>query len=140
MNILEALELMKQGKKIRRKNWKKGDYMTFSGKKLVLKSKDKSEWTDVVIGLSEVYEDKWEELKEPILDEAEKRYLSAVIRPFRNRVLYIRKRVASSFYGKKTYISIRVGDELVELPYFDMKEMYCGMKVDKTYTLEELGL
>lgn len=36
---------------------------------------------------------KWllEECKEPVLDDVEKEYLSAVIKPFRNRIKYISK-------------------------------------------------
>lgn len=80
--------------------------------------------------------------KEPILDEKEKKYLSAVIRPFRDRVKNIMKR----FSGNYEYICIFLKhiekdfNEDICLPYFKSYTMYKGMIPDKKYTLEELGL
>lgn len=77
--------------------------------------------------------------KEPILDEVERKYLSDVIRPFRNRVTSIEKR--DDIYEEKQWILIVVGHkENVNLPYFRKATKYKGMKADKKYTLEELGL
>lgn len=84
---------------------------------------------------------KWllSEYKEPILNDAEKEYLSAVIRPFRNRVTSIEKR--DDIYEEKQWILIAVGHkENVNLPYFRKATKYKGMKVGKKYTPEELGL
>ncbi len=76
-------------------------------------------------------------IKEDILDEKEKEYLSNVIRPFRNKVKYIQKD-----YGCKTeYISIELkSNEYVNLPYFEEDTMYKNMELNKEYTLEELGI
>lgn len=84
-----------------------------------------------------------EEHVEPILDEAEKKYLSAVIKPFRDDVRDIRK--MQSIYrlpdDGKEYIKIRMrSDEEINLPYFRKGTMYKGMVLRKEYTLEELGL
>lgn len=71
-----------------------------------------------------------------ILDDAERRYLSAVIRPFRNDVEKIYKigggkdRERIAFYGKSYFF----------LPDFDAGTMYGGMEYDRRYTLEDLGL
>lgn len=79
------------------------------------------------------------EYKPEILDEAEKRYLRGVIRPFRNNVEVIRK-LFSPTKGKY-YIQIRYKNEPpTNLPYFESKEIYKNMKTNKIYTLEELGL
>ena len=79
------------------------------------------------------------EVKQEILDEAEKRYLKGVIRPFRNNVEVIRK-LFSPTKGKY-YIQIRYKNESpTNLPYFESEEMYKNMKTDSFYTLEELGL
>ena len=79
------------------------------------------------------------EAKVEILDDVEKRYLKGVIRPFRNNVEVIRK-LFSPTKGKY-YIQIKYKDEPpTNLPYFESKEMYKNMKIDKRYTLEELGL
>lgn len=73
-----------------------------------------------------------------ILDDAEKRYLKGVIRPFRDNVKGISK--GCSDFGKE-FIAIwsKNGDGSV-LPWFEAGTMYKGMKRGKRYTLEELGL
>lgn len=71
----------------------------------------------------------------PILDDAERRYLSAVIRPFRDRVQCITK---AGFV--KEYIRIKTDCDSAALPLFEKNTMYKGMEPDKEYTLEELGL
>lgn len=81
---------------------------------------------------------------EPILDEAEKRYLAGVIRPFRNRVQYIAKAFADDecVYGVNCYIFIHFNDgsDDMDFPVLHDSKMYKGMKRYKAYTLEELGL
>lgn len=76
------------------------------------------------------------ERKEEILDETEKRYLSNVIKPFRDKVKAIEK-VSYSREFIKIYIK---EDEPTILPYFEKGTMYKGMKENKEYTLKELGL
>ena len=74
-----------------------------------------------------------------ILDDAERRYLSAVIRPFRNKVLYIRKGRLGDVNVE--YISIQfIKCDFICLPNFKSGTMYKGMEPDRGYTLEELGL
>ena len=77
-------------------------------------------------------------IEEEILDEKEKEYLRAVIKPFRNRVKYIKKNTYYEY--EKEFIVICVNDESVFLPYFKKNTMYKGMEEYKEYTLEELGL
>lgn len=83
------------------------------------------------------------EIEKPdILDEVEKEYLSAVIKPFRNRVSCIKK---VEFHDKyfisiKIYSSFNLSQiECIDLPIF-MSDIYKGMENCKEYTLEELGL
>ena len=80
-----------------------------------------------------------EEAKEPVLDDVEKEYLSAVIKPFRKMIAYIVK--AQDFDGGKQCIRIILqnGDGM-HFPYIDDDAMYKGMEVNKEYSLEELGL
>ena len=82
---------------------------------------------------------KWldQEHKEPILDEAERAYLSAVIRPFRKSVISIEK---STIYGEGEVICIDTEKIDIVLPTFKKGTMYKGMEVGREYTLEELGL
>lgn len=80
-------------------------------------------------------------LNPKILNEAERQYLSAVIRPFRDRVSYICKVNTLERYGTQR-IDIGFTDESIdmELPIFERGTMYKGMKIGKEYTLEELGI
>lgn len=76
------------------------------------------------------------EFKE-ILDAKEKEYLSAVIRPFKNRVDYIQKEIV----GTQEDIVVHINDcDFLTFPYFERGKMYKGMQIGKEYTLEELGL
>lgn len=76
------------------------------------------------------------EKKEDILNEVEKEYLRAVIKPFRKSITYIKKETAID----KEYIELGLDYDVIDLPYFKKGKMYKGMKEDKEYTLEELGL
>ncbi|MDD6716956.1 MAG: hypothetical protein PUF49_11390 [Firmicutes bacterium] len=77
--------------------------------------------------------------KEPILDDAERRYLSTVIKPLRDSMYYITK-ISSNDMGKE-YISIGIKDgDSILFPWFAAGTMYKGMKAWHEYTLEELGL
>ena len=79
-----------------------------------------------------------EEYDPKILDEKEKEYLSAVIKPFRKKVKYIEKRF---WTPNLEYLSIRLkNNEFFAFPNFKKGKMYKGMEHDKYYTLEELGL
>lgn len=89
--------------------------------------------------LSESLEWLNQEYKDPILDDVERKYLSAVIKPFRKKISCIRKRKDLT-KGKK-YIQIELCDgDTMYFPYLANDAMYKGMKLDRNYTLEELGL
>lgn len=81
------------------------------------------------------------EAKVEILDEAEKRYLRDVIRPFRDRVRSIEKFIFSTGRAK-IGITVKNDDSYwyINLPPFEKDTMYKNMEEDKEYTLEELGL
>lgn len=79
------------------------------------------------------------EAPKPILDKEEKEYLEAVLRPFRNKIKYVKKTLRLSTMNQE-YLFIEMVDDHVYLPYFDEKKMYKGMVLGKEYTLEELGL
>lgn len=75
-----------------------------------------------------------------ILDSTEKKYLETVIRPFKDRIESVTKIDGSD----KQYIKIKQKESFfdgsITLPYFKSGTMYVGMKSNKEYTLEELGL
>lgn len=76
-----------------------------------------------------------------ILDSTEKKYLAAVIAPFRDKVKNIAK--IDKDNGKQYICICHYGGLYIEniaLPYFKSGTMYVGMKSNRAYTLEELGL
>lgn len=89
----------------------------------------------------EIYSDKFlnQEIEiedEEILTDEEKKYLENVIRPFKDKVEYIRKVNAIG----NEYIKIDLFNDDAVLPYFEFGKYYKGMETSKEYTLEELGL
>lgn len=79
-------------------------------------------------------------VKKEILDEVEKEYLGAVIRPFKERIANIQKKIKIAKYIDE-YILINMRDnEHIVLPYFKKGTMYKNMKIGIKYTLQELGL
>lgn len=75
--------------------------------------------------------------KEGILSDKEKEYLSAVIKPFRNKVNKITKKQ----YRDIEWIHVSfANNDWFSLPAFNKNKMYKGMQPNKSYTLEELGL
>lgn len=80
----------------------------------------------------------------PILDDAEKRYLENVIKPFRNDAAFIMKH-HESLRGFEQIIIGYKSDLLDDrfyfrLPPFKEGAMYEGMESDLKYSLDELGL
>lgn len=80
-----------------------------------------------------------QEYKEPILDDVEREYLSAVIKPFRKKVKNIVKRTS---IPEEQYIRIVFGElDFMNFPNFNTNTgMYKGMEADRLYSLEELWL
>lgn len=79
------------------------------------------------------------EYQEPILTDKEKEYLSAVIKPFRNKIISIGK----YYFGSEEEVIItfdKEGNDIMKFPSFETGTMYKGMQINKEYTLEELGL
>ena len=92
-----------------------------------------------------VYErEKWliSEYKEQILNDAEKRYLSAVIKPFRDKV-YVIQKISQSKKNESIWIFRNDDDSwqsVACLPLFEKGKKFQNMEYGKCYTLEELGL
>ena len=85
-----------------------------------------------------VYE-RVEEDKKEILDETEREYLKAVIKPFKNKIGTVCKVQVSS--GDKEYLIIRLKNkDYMTFPTFEKGTMYKGMKTNVNYTLKELEL
>lgn len=141
MTIVEAVKALTEGKKIRRNDWEKGHYITLIDNQVV----SQNGWSSGLC-IDDFSADWWEEYKMPVLDEEEKKYLSAVIKPFRDMVEHISKIDTYNVgYGDGEEIFIELCDkdgvrDFFLLPWFAKGTMYKGMETDKRYTLEELGL
>lgn len=110
-----------------------------------LLSSNKCSWVNNKHLFSDKFLDQKIEIEtQNILDEQEKKYLSEVIRPFRNRVISISKffYVFDNSYTIEIYIKSAIGffeTEIIRLPLFK-NNMYKGMAKNKAYTLEDLDL
>ena len=84
-----------------------------------------------------------EEHKEHVLTYEEMQYLENIVRPFKDRVKSITKRLYSN---DDAYIQLNAKSiyernyELMNLPLFVRNKMYKGMVYEKEYTLKDLGL
>lgn len=117
---------------------------TFSGHKVEIFYKDKIIYERIYLvetspkKITDFFNWLEQEYKPPILNDVEKAYLSAVIKPFRDRVKYITKYI---YPAKEEYLLIVMcNGERMSFPTFKKETMYKGMQVYKEYTLEELGL
>lgn len=151
MTFYEAIKALEEGKKVRRKAWGcdtyictnvAGGFMNYDvGKDFVGGEKFIGYY---LLSLKDIKATDWELYNEPILDKEEKEYLEAVLRPFKDNVEGIYK----GNYSTNNYrinndecIYIRLGVlGGIEFPRFKKDTMYKGMKLNKKYTLEELGL
>ena len=140
MTIVEAVKALAEGKKIRRNDWEKDDYITLIDNKVV----SQSGWSSGLC-IEDFSADWWEEYKEPILDEEEKKYLSTVIKPFRDRITYIAKVEEDTHWFYWIMIRVDIGflNDYYDFclpPFEETSSMYKNMEVGKEYNLEELGL
>lgn len=85
-------------------------------------------------------------IKQQILDDTEKRYLASVIKPFRDRAIFVKKTYRNGFNNvayEQIFIRVKsIATDIADIPFpfFKKGEMYKGMKLEREYTLEELGL
>ena len=80
------------------------------------------------------------DVNEGILSDKEKEYLSAVIKPFRDKVDYVKKYSFEDGEKESIGISFKNDNGYFSFPVFKKGTMYAGMEKYKKYTLEELGL
>ncbi len=147
MNFNEALELLKQGKKVRRSCW-----ANCHQKYLYLENNEFWLTTNEIAGLIGIHYDNivandWEEYKEPLLTEEEKEYLKMVIKFHPRKIesaivclrkdynlVYLQYEVENEYVGRK-------GDRPKDYDcYITKKDYFNNLKDNKEYTLKELGL
>lgn len=82
-----------------------------------------------------------EEMKAEVLNEKEKEYLRAVLRPFRGKIIWAKKHKVGDWYFINIAIDSVLLSDMLSFPCFKKSDnMYVGMEVDKPYTEEELKL
>lgn len=76
------------------------------------------------------------------LDAGERKYLRAVLRPFKDNVDYVFVQKVSYPYNDKRslYVMLKSPRFVSQLPPFNEGSMYNGLELNKNYKLEELGL
>lgn len=138
MKFEEITESLKKGEMVCRKGWGENVYIKFNEKGyLFIYPKE----VRFVLRVRDITKDDWEVYHEPILDATERRYLRNVIRPFKDKIDYLM--ISDNVFGVN---QVRLGGYgkfekvLLLFPKFEKDTMYKGMKVDKPYTLKELGL
>ncbi len=143
MKFEEAMKALNEGKKVRKKCWSEDFYLYKNGVGNVFlgnfDTKINSRYIPSNISL---IKDDWEIVEEkgkkPILDKEEKAYLEAVLKPFKGRIKFLIK--GKTVIDKNEFIIIKLDTEAISLPFFEASTMYKGMRINKKYTLEELGL
>ena len=97
-----------------------------------------NKWYKVCDVVLDILTGKYEIIKQPILNEAEREYLRNIIKPFRDKVKTI---IRLDYYYKSEYDFIQIEYDR-DLGQVILKSdiMYNSMKLGREYTLEELGL
>ena len=84
-------------------------------------------------------------LPKPILNSAEKEFLSSIIDSVRDRVIYIKRCLGGVYSGYidihlESYIGAIDGEIIITSNCFGNETMFSRMELDRKYTLEELRL
>ena len=136
MTFEKALELLKQGKKVRKCSWGKYYYIVFDEDSLLRQKQHGCDYYNKYYILNKNDVDAvWEEYKELLLTDEEKEYLKLIIKFHPEKITSI------SVYFRKDY-------NLVYFKYKDdsndcvvtAKDYFKNLEDEKDYILEELGL
>ena len=149
METYEAFESMKQGKKIRKRWWKKGDYLRLNSNSNIVKGNiiDNSETKSIIVSLDflnaiEVgYDGSWEileEPEEPLLTEEEKEYLKMIIKFTPGKVKYV---TLGRYAGDCNYIHLNYATDCGTNPaHCVSKGLFKNLESHRMYKLKDLGL
>lgn len=151
LTLEEAIEALKQGKKIKTKGDKTPFYLDKTGRFCYDSKEDGLHYVDFS-GLCNCISD-FEKIlngkhfllvEEDILDKEEREYLGNIVRPFKGKRKSIRLE-KKTICGRLSHILIYVPKEdedadIIEFPAFNSDNMYRGMESNRQYSLEELGL
>lgn len=140
MNLVKALNLLNEGKKIRRKDWESNKYIYLNKDKYIVNQSGCK--VLVTIDFDDIKNEHWEEYNEDILNEEEKPYLESILKPYKDRIDFVVKQGIGDY--ERIIICVSVKNKsfknYIAFPYFNKGTMYKGMEIDKKYTVNELGL
>ena len=150
MNFNEALELLKQGKKVNRIRWGAGCYICFDESNVLsehVRIGDEWKEDDYLICKCDLLATDWEEYKDPLLTKEEKEYLKMLIKFHPNEIgsvavsYRIDYKLVCLYYKKENeYVGCK-GDQSLDYDcYTARKDDFKNLKDNNEYTLEELGL
>lgn len=146
MNIIEAFQELKKGKKIFNICWIDEDikYIELGKNDYLFKDDKGNDYEFSIISEEDLIADIWEIYGRHILNEKEMNYLSDIIKPFKDDYKIT---IVKTFLFTIDYSYIRIllenenGSDTIALPKFaSNSHMYDGMEYGKIYQMEELGL
>lgn len=139
MNVVEAMKLLLEGKKVRMDCWKDKEQYLYLNKEdgLIYNNTNRINEISCLYG-------EWSIYKESILDDVERVYLSNIIKPFRNNVYHIVKwsngNTENISISVKNNLNCDIDYDIISLPAFEKGKMYKGMEADTRYSLDTLDL
>lgn len=145
MVLMEALKALSEGKKIRRNTWDEQEYIRLNNDGQLIDELGSP--VEIFFDSDDMKEDNWKLANKPILNYNEKDYLENLIRPFRKR--FERILVAKETFNDNFVLTIYLRHDdkenpeyfVINFPSFTKEDrLYVGMKEDKLYSREELGL
>ena len=140
MNFSEALELLKQGKKVRRINSYGYVSIYYLEGETLYKQDDYCTLEIGIIPVKSLLDDSWEEYKEPLLTEEEKEYLKMIIKFSPAEVDFVSLESLSDYEDYDcniVWLVYRDGDRDA---HYVGEDYFKGLKENNEYTLEGLGL
>lgn len=145
MVLMEAMKALSEGKKIRRNTWDEQEYIRLNQDGQLIDELGDS--VEIFFDSDDMKKDNWKLANKPILNYSEKDYLENLIRPFRKR--FERTLISKEAFNDNFVLTIyfRHNDKenpeysVITLPAFTKEDrLYTGMKEEKLYSREELGL
>ena len=137
MTFLEALKEAKKGKKVRNNCWINDTFLTIKNGKIKMNNV-----SDEYLSTNDRSSDKWEVIKETILNDKEKDYIRTAVKFFNNMVIGIRlEELCHNFKVLRFDIYYKEMDfkDFKYSPYI-RGEMFKNLEQNRTYTLKELGI
>ncbi len=143
MNFEKALKLLKDGKKVKRKSWVNSFIKLDKDKNAILNDEivylhNSFGEAEFILDLSSLSADDWEEYKEPLLNEKEKEYLKMIIKFYPFEISNVSLDYDDEYANEK-FIKLHNNSGFDESIYVK-SGTFMNLKLEKEYTLEELGL